>query len=245
MVKFFIFCYVIAFIIFLVRTNPNWIGKQGENIVSKKLRSLPRAKYHVVNDVLIRNSNSTSQIDHVVISKFGIFVVETKNYKGMITGGQYSEEWTQHLRGQKNSFRNPIKQNYGHIKALEEMLDLDASVFVSVVVFSDKASLKVDTSEGVVNYKEIKKYIKSYKDEKLTSEQVIRYTDYVKSADINSKENKKKHVIEVHDIVDRRKNDIKKGFCPKCGGKLIKRKGKYGKFWGCSNYPQCKFTYNK
>ena len=29
--------------------------------------------------------------------------------------------------------------------------------------------------------------------------------------------------------------------CPKCGGKLVKRKGKYGEFIGCSNYPKCHF----
>lgn len=32
------------------------------------------------------------------------------------------------------------------------------------------------------------------------------------------------------------------GKCPKCGGNLIERKGKFGKFYGCSNYPKCHFT---
>ena len=30
--------------------------------------------------------------------------------------------------------------------------------------------------------------------------------------------------------------------CPDCGGKMISRKGKFGVFWGCKNYPQCKGT---
>jgi ssDNA-binding Zn-finger/Zn-ribbon topoisomerase 1 len=30
--------------------------------------------------------------------------------------------------------------------------------------------------------------------------------------------------------------------CPECGGKMIPRNGKYGKFWGCNNYPDCKGT---
>lgn len=30
--------------------------------------------------------------------------------------------------------------------------------------------------------------------------------------------------------------------CPKCGGDLVKRNGKYGSFLGCANYPKCNFT---
>lgn len=244
MVKFFIICYIIAIIIFLVRINPSWRGKQGEKVVSDKLHGLSR-KYHVIDDVLIRNGKYTSQIDHVVVSPYGIFVVETKNYKGWITGGQFSEEWTQHLRGQKNGFRNPIKQNYGHIKALEEMLDLDKSVFISVVVFSDRATLKMDIDDGVVNFRNLKMYIKSYTNEKFSDEQVIRYTNLIRNADINSKENKKEHIKNVRNEIEKKGDDIKHGICPKCGGTLVERKGRYGKFLGCSNYPQCRFTYNK
>lgn len=32
--------------------------------------------------------------------------------------------------------------------------------------------------------------------------------------------------------------------CPVCGGSLIKRKGKFGEFYGCENYPGCRFTMN-
>ena len=244
MVKFYIICYIIAIIIFLVRINPSWRGKQGESMVSDKLHGLSR-KYHVLDDILIRNGIYTSQIDHVVVSPYGIFVVETKNYKGWITGGQFSEEWTQHLRGQKNDFRNPIKQNYGHIKALEQLLDLDKSAFISIVAFSDRATLKMDIDDGVVNFRELKGYIKSFSNVKFTDEQVERYTNIIRSADINTKENKKAHVKNIQNEIDRKENDIEQGICPKCGGTLVERKGKYGKFLGCSNYPQCRFTYNK
>jgi len=30
--------------------------------------------------------------------------------------------------------------------------------------------------------------------------------------------------------------------CPKCGGKLVERTGKFGPFYGCSNFPKCKYT---
>jgi restriction system protein len=37
-------------------------------------------------------------------------------------------------------------------------------------------------------------------------------------------------------------DEEKRGICPKCGGSLVERSGKFGKFYGCSNYPKCDFT---
>lgn len=88
-------------------------------------------------------------------------------------------------------------------------------------------------------------YIKSYTNEKFSDEQVIRYTNLIRNADINSKENKKEHIKNVRNEIEKKEDDIKHGICPKCGGTLVERKGRYGKFLGCSNYPQCRFTYNK
>ena len=31
-------------------------------------------------------------------------------------------------------------------------------------------------------------------------------------------------------------------FCPECGGQLLLRKGRYGEFIACSNFPKCKYT---
>lgn len=43
-----------------------------------------------------------------------------------------------------------------------------------------------------------------------------------------------------NEIIKNKETDI----CPTCGGKLLEKKGKYGKFFGCSNYPNCRFTKN-
>ncbi|MBR2303349.1 MAG: topoisomerase DNA-binding C4 zinc finger domain-containing protein, partial [Clostridia bacterium] len=39
--------------------------------------------------------------------------------------------------------------------------------------------------------------------------------------------------------------ELKKNICPRCGGALTERDGKYGVFYGCSNFPKCKFTMKK
>ena len=51
----------------------------------------------------------------------------------------------------------------------------------------------------------------------------------------------RKMIKPIQKDVKKKKVEIK---CPKCGAKLIKRKGKYGYFYGCSNYPNCKYVQN-
>lgn len=96
---------------FKKRIIPKIKGAVGEYKVSAKLKRLKKKDYIVLNDLLLKNGNSTSQIDHIVISKSGIFVIETKNYKGWIHGHQNSEYWTQTIYKHKRKLRNPIKQN--------------------------------------------------------------------------------------------------------------------------------------
>ena len=59
-----------------------------------------------------------------------------------------------------------------------------------------------------------------------------------------SKEQKKTHVQDIKTATKERENKIQNGICPKCGGQLVLRKGKFGSFYGCSNYPRCHFTQN-
>ena len=38
--------------------------------------------------------------------------------------------------------------------------------------------------------------------------------------------------------------ELRNGICPRCGGQMVERNGKYGRFYGCSNYPKCRFVLN-
>ena len=69
-------------------------GAAGERSVARRLATLPKEQYVILNDLLLPTSYGTTQIDHVVVSIYGIFVIETKNYKGIIYGGQDAETWT-------------------------------------------------------------------------------------------------------------------------------------------------------
>ena len=110
---------IFIFWIILRLNRAKIIGKRGERSVSFKLHFLPD-EYRIVNDVYIYLNDKSVQIDHIVVSKYGVFVIETKNYKGWIFGHENSEEWKQSLLGKKrfwgwsseqHKFRNPIRQN--------------------------------------------------------------------------------------------------------------------------------------
>ena len=113
----------IAILAILVPFWPTIKGAFGEYQVREKLSKLDPTKYKVFNNLFLKlEDGKTSQIDHVVVSIFGIFVIETKNYSGWISGDERSEYWTQSFFKSKKRFLNPIWQNYGHVKALKEVL---------------------------------------------------------------------------------------------------------------------------
>jgi hypothetical protein len=91
-------------------TINNLKGKMGEHLVKKYLKMLGD-NYKIFNDIYLDDHGKSVQIDHVVISQFGIFCIETKNYKGKIYGHSYE-------------FYNPIKQNLSHLNALNKTLGI-------------------------------------------------------------------------------------------------------------------------
>lgn len=119
-------------------------GEIGEYKIDVQLSQLPKA-YKYFNDIMLENPKSVSgysQIDHLVISPYGLFVVETKNYQGTIYGGKDRRTWT--ING-KFEMLNPVLQNYGHIKALKQYVDSRFhSQIMSLITFTKRSQLKID-----------------------------------------------------------------------------------------------------
>ena len=237
-----IFFGVVALALLYKLFRPTILGKSGEARVKSLLSGLPDNEYKLLNDVLLQTERGTTQIDHVLVSIYGIFVIETKNYSGWITGSRYGDEWTKNMYGKKYRFRNPLKQNYGHVKALENKLGLPTSCFIPLVVFSRRATLKVEADESVLYTSELLKTIKGYREPLLSSDEAERIARKIESMSMNSKESKKAHVNNVRKNIRDAEQKVRSGICPKCGGDLVLRNGRYGKFYGCSNYPKCRCT---
>lgn len=233
---------VLFFVLYIIWRRTK--GLRGEKQVSMLLALLPKDKYKVINNLLIQQDGYSSQIDHVVVSIYGVFVIETKYYKGWIYGGENSEFWTKNVYGNKYEFRNPLWQNQGHINALKRLLSSPEQMpFHSIVAFFCQASLKVDRSLPVMYWHQIVPYIKRHTEPVLSESQVDEIYNSLQTANNQDKDAKKQHIRSVKQNIQRRNDAVTSGRCPLCGGDLVLRNGKYGKFYGCSNYPNCKYTH--
>ena len=127
-------------------------GRRGEKVVAKELGRLKKKDYIVLNDLLLPTVNGkTSQIDHVVVSTRGIFVIETKNHAGRISGSEQGQYWQQHLSSQSRGFYNPILQNRSHLRAVRRHLPkLDQELFSTMVVFPEAWRLDIKAEDIII-----------------------------------------------------------------------------------------------
>lgn len=201
---------VILFIIFnmFLKTNKGkgWIG---EFVVKKMLgKDNPKKDIYSVHNITFAITDRTVQIDHVLITKAGIFVVETKNYGGRIYGDEKSDNWTQVLAygRHKNKVYNPFRQNYGHIKALEEKIGYSEK-YKNIIVFTGRADV-MNELKNLVCYPVQLKKLRKNKEQILTS---IEVKDIYDKLTIIKNENtikNKEHIINVQSIIDEKQNKL-------------------------------------
>lgn len=225
---------------------PTIKGKIGEMSVSATLSFLPENEYIVLNDLMFKNGNSTTQIDHIVVSVHGIFVIETKNYKGWIYGNSNNDYWTQNIYGYKYSLYNPILQNQNHIKFLIHKFDVirDIAEYVyPVVVFLGASDLRISGNDNCVLWRsQLNYYIKSCQQNIMSIEDCRNIASVLEIYNLTDKEQRKQHKRNVKAAMSRHENKVANGICPRCGANLVVRNGSYGEFLGCSNYPRCRYT---
>ena len=239
---YFILIVSIIIIIFWKLYSPKIKGIIGEKSISSILYLLDKSKYSVINNIVLKRDTKTSQIDHVVISDFGIFVIETKNYKGWIVGNEKSEHWTQVLFKRKKRFYNPIKQNLGHTNVLKTYISKYPSInYIPIVVFLSKSDIKVKTTHDIINSRQLIHTIKKYNEINIEKREKEDIYKIINDANLVDTYDKTEHIKSIKKLIQRRKSDIQDNKCPQCGEKLVLRNGKYGKFIGCTSYPRCKF----
>lgn len=197
---------IFLFLIALYRRLSYSPGDEGEYAVFQQLKRLPEDKYYIINDLMFHRRNGhTTQIDHVVVSPYGIFVIETKNISGHIYGSEYSKTWTRYWKGYARggyydedelTFDNPVLQNGAHVKALYEQLSIYNVRLIPIIAFSDEAELKVNVhGVDVVYWSDVVDVIKRYKEPMITIEEVREICDRLLSIDITDKEARKQHAI--------------------------------------------------
>ncbi|WP_310831370.1 nuclease-related domain-containing protein [Paenibacillus pedocola] len=188
------------------------IGELGEHKINIQLDQLPK-ECKSLSDLLLPNPKSRTgyaQIDHVVISPYCLFIIETKNYNGEIKGGRTDQQWSVSNR---YKMYNPLKQNYGHIKAVESLLkDIPKVKSVSIISFTMRCRFSIDpelrqikSDELVIYDVELSEFIsrkllrlKSESPEQLFSQvQVQSIYDQLIQANVTDSEIRKLHIEKI------------------------------------------------
>ena len=137
---------------------------RGEAMVSRVLlANFGAPDYHLLNHVTLRTRDGSTQIDHILLSRFGVFVIETKDYNGLIFATTMDATWTHVYFRRRFTRQNPLLQNYKHVRAVEDLLDfLPHDAFKSVVVFTGSASFGTSVPTGVVTLEELPDFVRQH-----------------------------------------------------------------------------------
>jgi hypothetical protein len=156
-------------------------GERGESAVNAGLaRHLDQKVYRLIRNVTLPFGNDTTQIDHLVISTYGIFVIETKNMRGWIFGHPDDAQWTQVIYRSKQKFQNPLFQNYAHIKVVLGLLNIAPDHVHSVVVFVSHCTFKTPMPFGVVHgVRQLVDFIQEKRTPVFTENEVRLYADII------------------------------------------------------------------
>lgn len=248
---------IIVVIVFF--KSPIGKGIVGEGVLNFVINiALDKKKYQLLKNVTLPTEGGTTQIDHIIVSLYGIFVIETKNMRGWIFGSENQKIWTQNIYRKKYTFQNPLHQNYKHVKTLQKLLTFDDDKVFSVVVFVGESTFKTDMPSNVVYPLGLLSFIKLHQTIVFTSGEMWRAVEEIEDAQLaKGFKTNREHIQNLRTRTDYapERPIVKKEFmhdlsCPRCGNKLVVRTAKRGskigsKFYGCTSYPRCQYTKSK
>jgi restriction system protein len=242
----FIFLLFLLVMLFRLAMMPKIKGRLGEMIVHQRLKKqLDPAVYHLIPDVMLPTADEgTTQIDHVIVSRYGIFVVETKTYTGWIFGSERDPQWTQSIYRMKNRFQNPLRQNYKHTKTLADLTGIPQDYFKSCVAFAGDCTFKTDMPSNVVYSKQLGPYITRHQTPIIQDSQVPEIVAAIREwAGTVTQRQKANHVTHLRAKKEPVEVSSSAPPCPLCGSTLVLRNSRHGtQFLGCAKFPACRGT---
>lgn len=236
---------VLVFFLGVHFKSPAFKGRDGERRVNSRLQSsFADSDAQVLRNLTFPSGDGTTQVDHVVIARSGVFVIETKNMAGLIFGGANQARWTQVLHKHKSQFQNPLRQNYKHVRVVQQALSLNETQIYNVVVFAGNGRPKTDMPENVIwGARNLSRYIKAQHQIVFSQSEMQALALQLQRIALDpSKETDKLHIAHVKAEVLKRETATDN--CPRCSGTLVERTArKTGrKFISCTPFPQCRYT---
>lgn len=178
-------------------------GARGEYRTSQNLETTAFENKLLFNCYIPNRSGAKTELDIIMISTKGIYVIENKNYSGWIFGDEQSKNWCETLKGKKYFFYNPLKQNRSHIKNLERLLQIGEEKYISLITFNANANLKKISTESenlyVIHSSQLKAFMKTQtgNPDILTSEEIENIYQKLLLGTQLSDEEKQEHINRI------------------------------------------------
>ena len=250
--------------------TPFMKGWLGEALLHLSLiMHLDSKRYRLLRNVTLPTEDGSTQIDHVVVSRHGIFVVETKNYGGWIFGKPHDKTWTQKFPRHSSRFQNPLRQNYKHVRTLEQLTGVPAGALFSVIAFVGSAEFKTAMPDNVTRLHGCAAFIRAKTALLLSEQEVARVIRRIAAGRLEpSMATHAAHARHVRDLVRAREAQASaeaapvptpapapaptpaaqpaKPSCPHCGSAVDDYQYKTGAkagsaFRGCVTFPDCRY----
>lgn len=181
------FAGLIVFLVFKKEYGILQSGVRGEETTLKILRKLPK-EFTVLTNPVIHNRGAVNELDFVVVSKNGVFIIESKNYRGIVCGKTSNSNWKQIKHGKngktfEKEVSNPAKQSFRQKRRLEELfrdLRITATVYPVLYFVDDRTELKIqddaDLNVAIINDENtLLQFIQNTKGrEKVSSEELAK-----------------------------------------------------------------------
>lgn len=171
-------------------------GERGEEVVTAEIKRVKRKDDYLFTNVKISFKGKRTECDNIIINNFGVFIIETKNYSGSLSGNENDDEWVEckyddygDILEEKN-VKNPIKQVRRQIDILSKYLKhngLRAWIDGYVIFIHDNSPVD---SKYIIPFKraEIDRVIHTQGKNKLTNEQVKKISGVIQSLATDKKE---------------------------------------------------------
>jgi len=199
--------------------------------VSLYLKKLDKKDYSVIGNYSVNNSNSV--IDYVIISKYGIFLINLKNIGGTLSSAELEEQWIFKTVTKENTIENPNLEIQRLTKNLSQLIPIDEKKIIPVTVFNPGTKFKNIRSKKLIKSSQLIKWIKEYEKPILDDNELdlVLYS-------ILHKSSKPELNITNYPII-KMENGVKGYYCPKCGSKL--NNSEIETQMSCSNSKNCNF----
>ncbi len=177
----------------------------GEYAIYRTLEKIPGDKKILINLYLPQWETLTdTEIDIIFIHNTGIYIIESKDFGGWIYGNSNDTHWTQCFsRYRKYPFYNPLFQNYSHKKSLEKIIPEHMEKIKSIVVFSNRSTLKkisCSNTEIVIQRKNLSKEIMQNSQKILSISDMENIAQKLKKYSVHSKFQEQIHIQEIQHL---------------------------------------------